>query len=58
VGAAVAAATVPAYWTLSCVPTEVVVGGTTYYQCGTAWYVRVYYGGEVSYTMTSPPPGY
>ena len=59
VGAAAQAAyDVPAYWTLSCVPTTVVVNGTTYYQCGTAWYVRIYSGGEVAYTMTSPPPGY
>ncbi len=58
VGAAVAAATTPAYWTLSCVPTTVVVGGTTYYQCGSAWYVRVYSGGDVAYFMTNPPAGY
>jgi hypothetical protein len=59
VGAAVGvAATAPAYWTLSCMPTTVVVGGTTYYQCGSAWYVRVYSGGDVAYTMVNPPAGY
>jgi hypothetical protein len=59
VGAAVgAAAAAPPYWTLSCTPTTVVIGGTTYYQCGSAWYVRVYSGGEVAYTMVNPPAGY
>jgi len=55
VGTAVAA---PPYWTLDCTPSTVVVGGTTYYQCGSAWYVRAYSGGDVAYTMVSPPAGY
>jgi hypothetical protein len=54
-GAAVAA---PPYWTLACVPETLVIGGTTYYRCGSAWYVRVYSGGEVAYTMVNPPAGY
>ena len=59
VGAAVgAAAAAPPYWTIPCAPTTVVVGSTTYYQCGSAWYVRVYSGGDVAYTMVSPPAGY
>jgi len=59
VGAAAGAAVAtPPYWTLSCTPTTVVVGGTTYYQCGSAWYIRAYSGGEVSYSMVNPPAGY
>ena len=45
----------PPNWTLDCDPATVVVGGTTYYQCGSAWYVRVYRGGEIAYTMVNPP---
>jgi len=59
VGAAIgAAATVPEYWTAPCEPVTVVVGGTTYYQCDTAWYVRAYSGGDVTYVMVNPPAGY
>jgi hypothetical protein len=59
VGAAVgAAAAAPAGWTLPCAPTTVVVDGTTYYQCGSAWYIRAYSGGDVAYTMGNPPAGY
>ena len=58
VGAAVAARNVPEYWTAPCEPVTVVVGGTTYYQCGSAWYVRAYSGGDVTYIMTNPPAGY
>jgi len=54
----VAAAAAPPYWTLPCTPATVVVGGTTYYQCNGAWYIRVYSGGDVAYTMTNPPAGY
>jgi len=45
-------------WTLPCTPTTVVVGSTTYYQCGSAWYIRAYSGGDVAYTMVNPPAGY
>jgi len=60
VGAAIdaAAATVPEYWTAPCEPLTVVVGGTTYYQCDSAWYVRAYSGGDVTYIMVNPPAGY
>ncbi|TMA92308.1 MAG: DUF2092 domain-containing protein [Deltaproteobacteria bacterium] len=59
VGAAVGTAVAtPPYWTLDCIPNTVVVGGTTYYQCGSAWYVRAYSGGDVAYTMVNPPTGY
>jgi hypothetical protein len=56
--AVAAAGAVPPGWTLSCTPAVVVVGATTYYQCGTAWYIRAYGGGEVIYTMVNPPAGY
>jgi hypothetical protein len=36
----------------------VVVDGYSYYQCDSAWFSRTYYGGEVTYTVTDPPPGY
>src|SRR5204862_8249520 len=50
VGAAAgAAANVPEYWTAPCEPVTVVVSGTTYYQCSSAWYVRAYSGGDVTY---------
>ena len=39
-------------------PTVVVVSGTTYYRCDSGWYVRVYSGGEIAYTMVNPPAGY
>ena len=39
-------------------PTPVVVGATTYYQCGATWYVQAYSGGDVAYTIVNPPPGY
>jgi hypothetical protein len=48
----------PPWWTLDCTPTVIDLGDTTYYQCGSAWYVRVYSNGEVAYVMVNPPPGY
>jgi len=48
----------PPSWTLDCEPNVIILGSTTYYQCGSAWYVRVYRGGDVAYTMVNPPPGY
>ena len=53
-----AAAAYPPGWTLACTPTAVTVGSTTYYQCGSAWYMRAYNNGEVAYLMSNPPPGY
>ena len=38
--------------------TTVTVAGSTYYQCGSAWYVRAYSGGEISSVMVNPPVGY
>jgi len=58
-GAAIgAAAATPPYWTLPCTPTTVVVGATTYYQCGSSWYIQAYSAGDVAYTMVNPPAGY
>ena len=58
-GAAIgAAAATPPYWTLPCTPTPVVIGATTYYQCGSTWYIQAYSGGEVVYTIVNPPVGY
>ena len=47
----------PPNWTLDCDPVTVILGSTTYYQCGSAWYVRVFSGGEIAYTMVNPPAG-
>jgi hypothetical protein len=54
VGAALSAST---FRSLSCTPTTVVVGSTTYYQCGSSWYNRAYQGGQVTYIVVNPPPG-
>jgi hypothetical protein len=58
VAAGAAAAASPPGWTLACTPTTVSVGGSTYYQCGSAWYTRAYGGGDVAYVVSNPPPGY
>ena len=43
----------------SCSQAEVViVDDYTYYHCNDAWFSRTYYGGEVTYTVTDPPPGH
>lgn len=52
VGAAMSSA---AFYSQSCTPTTVVVGGTSYYQCGSTWYTRAYQGGSVTYVVTDPP---
>jgi hypothetical protein len=54
VGAALSVAT---FRSLSCTPTTVVVGSTTYYQCGSSWYNRAYQGGQVTYIVVNAPPG-
>jgi hypothetical protein len=43
----------PPSWTLDCEPNVIILGSTTYYQCGTAWYIRVYRGGDIAYTMVN-----
>lgn len=44
--------------TLPCSPTTAYLNGVTYYRCGSDWYTRAYSGGNVSYTVVGPPPGY
>jgi hypothetical protein len=44
--------------TLPCSPTTAYLDGVTYYRCGSAWYTRAYSGGNVSYLVANPPPGY
>ena len=58
VGAAASAAVAAPSWSLPCTPETVVVGGTTYYQCESTWYIRAYSGGQVAYAIVNPPPGY
>jgi hypothetical protein len=55
VGASLTAAT---FRTLSCTPTTVIVGGVSYYQCGSTWYNRGYSGGSTTYVVINAPPGY
>ena len=58
-GAAAGAAAAQPYYSLPCSgAATVVVGSTTYYQCGSTWYIRVYSGGDVAYTIVNPPAGY
>jgi YHS domain-containing protein len=45
------------YVGLSCNHVVVQVGNVTYYQCGSVWYDRVYYQGEVHYVEISTPKG-
>jgi hypothetical protein len=46
------------YSAMSCTPTNVVVNGITYSQCGSTWYQPTYSGSDVSYVVVNPPPGY
>ena len=34
------------------------VAGTTYYRCGPNWFQKAYTGGQVSFVVVAPPPGY
>jgi hypothetical protein len=47
----------PVYWTLSCQPNVIALGGIIYYVCDSTWYIRAYYDGDVVYTEVPPPPG-
>jgi hypothetical protein len=61
VGAAVgasAARTTPYIPTLPCTTTAVVVNGVSYYSCTSTWYQRSYSGSQVTYIVTTAPPGY
>jgi hypothetical protein len=42
----------------SCTMTTVPVADTTYYRCGPNWFQKAYTGGQVSYVVVAPPPGY
>jgi hypothetical protein len=53
VGSAITAA---AYYDLDC--TTVVVDGVSYSDCGSTWYQPAYSGGDVTYVVVDPPPGY
>jgi hypothetical protein len=58
-GVAVGAAAAAPDWNLPCdAAATVVVGSTTYYQCGSTWYIQVYSDGDVAYTIVNPPAGY
>jgi hypothetical protein len=71
VGATVAAAATPApvyvapapvsvtaVATLPCTAAAIQVQGVAFYQCGPSWYTRAYISGNVSYVVSTPPPGY
>lgn len=47
-----------AYVTYAPCSTTVIIGGSTYYHCGSTWYSRGYEGGDVVYIVTSAPAGY
>ncbi len=55
IGTAISAS---AFYALPCTATTVVVGGVSYYQCGTTWYSQAYSGGDVTYVVVNPPEGY
>jgi len=38
--------------------TTVPVAGTTYYRCGPNWFQKAYTGGQASFVVVVPPPGY
>jgi len=46
------------YGNYGCGDVAVVVDDDKYYRCEGTWFVRTYYGGEVTYTATDPPSGY
>lgn len=48
VGAAAASTRYVYYSTLPCTATTVLVGGITYFHCGTVWYGQVYAGSGIS----------
>jgi hypothetical protein len=50
--------TYSAFRSLSCTSTTVIVGGVTYYRCGSDWYSRAYTGGNVTYIVVTAPAGY
>jgi len=55
IGAATAAAIGSTVYTLPTGCGTVVVGGVSYYQCGSAWYQPQYVGGSTQYIVVNPP---
>ena len=57
---AAAAAPPPATYvtTLPCKTVAIVANGISYYNCGDTWYQRSYAGSQITYMVTSPPPGH
>jgi hypothetical protein len=49
--------TASAFAALPCTHTTVVVGGVTYYQCGSTWYQPAYAANGVTYVIVNPPSG-
>jgi len=49
------AITASAFQALSCPMTPAVVGGNTYYKCGSTWYQPAYQGSQVNYVVVNPP---
>jgi hypothetical protein len=47
--------TASAFAAMSCPMTPVVMGGYTYYQCGSTWYQPAYQGSQVTYVVVNPP---
>jgi hypothetical protein len=43
---------------LPCSAPAIIVDGVSYYNCSSTWYQRGYAGGQVSYVVGGPPPGY
>ena len=43
------------YYDLSCERTVETIDGYLYYRCGSAWFERVYYEGQVIYVVIEPP---
>jgi hypothetical protein len=44
--------------TTACTMSQVVVAGVTYLRCGDHWYNQAMSGGQVTYVIVAPPPGY
>jgi hypothetical protein len=49
------AITASAFQSMSCPVTPVVVGGYTYFQCGSTRYQPTYQGSQVTYMVVNPP---
>jgi hypothetical protein len=49
------AITASAFAAMSCPMTPVVMGGYTYYQCGSTWYQPAYQGSQVTFVVVNPP---